>query len=155
VTAEPREILDLRRRSLGYVSQFLRVVPRVPTLDVVAEPLLINGENTDTARERAAEMLARLNLPKRLWQLSPTTFSGGEQQRVNVARGFVYPFPALLLDEPTASLDGTNREVVLSLIEEAKARGTAIVGIFHDEDARDRVADRELDVTGFAPESAA
>ncbi|MEM9477618.1 MAG: phosphonate C-P lyase system protein PhnL [Pseudomonadota bacterium] len=155
VTAEPREVMALRRSTLGYVSQFLRVVPRVPTLDVVAEPLLDNGVDADVARDRAAAILARLNLPERLWSLSPTTFSGGEQQRVNVARGFVHPYPALLLDEPTASLDGTNREVVLSLIEDAKARGTAIVGIFHDVDARTRVADREIDVTAFAPDRAA
>ncbi|MEO1579383.1 MAG: phosphonate C-P lyase system protein PhnL [Pseudomonadota bacterium] len=155
VTAEPREIIALRRATLGYVSQFLRVLPRVPTLDVVAEPLLDNGAEVEAAREAAAQMLARLNLPERLWGLSPTTFSGGEQQRVNVARGFIHPYPALLLDEPTASLDGTNREVVLSLIEDAKARGTAIVGIFHDEDARNRVADREIDVTAFAPRQAA
>lgn len=150
-TAEPREILQLRRETLGYVSQFLRVVPRVPTLDVVAEPLLRVGTDPAEARERAAEMLARVNLPQDLWSLSPTTFSGGEQQRVNVARGFIHPYPALLLDEPTASLDGTNREVVLTLIEEAKARGAAIVGIFHDEAARDRVCDSQVDVSGFAP----
>ena len=155
VRAEPREILALRRHTLGYVSQFLRVVPRVPTLDVVAEPLLRIGETPDTARARAAEMLGRVNLPQRLWQLPPSTFSGGEQQRVNVARGFVHAYPALLLDEPTASLDGENREVVLSLIEEAKARGAAIVGIFHDEGARDRVCDREIDVSTFVPERGA
>ncbi len=150
--AEPREILALRRDTLGYVSQFLRVVPRVPTLDVVAEPLLLTGVEVAEAHERARAMLARLNLPERLWSLSPTTFSGGEQQRVNVARGFVHAFPAMLLDEPTASLDGANREVVLSLIEEAKARGAALVGIFHDEAARDRVADRQIDVSAFLPE---
>ncbi|MEO1780229.1 MAG: ATP-binding cassette domain-containing protein, partial [Pseudomonadota bacterium] len=103
----------------------------------------------------ARHLLVRLNLPERLWELSPTTFSGGEQQRVNVARGFIHPYPALLLDEPTASLDGANREVVLTLIEEAKARGCAIVGIFHDEGARQRVCDREVDVTGFMPAVAA
>jgi alpha-D-ribose 1-methylphosphonate 5-triphosphate synthase subunit PhnL len=155
VRAAPREILALRRHTLGYVSQFLRVVPRVPTLDVVAEPLLRIGETPDMARARAAEMLGRVNLPRRLWQLPPSTFSGGEQQRVNVARGFVHAYPALLLDEPTASLDGENREVVLSLIEEAKARGAAIVGIFHDEGARDRVCDREIDVSTFVPERGA
>jgi alpha-D-ribose 1-methylphosphonate 5-triphosphate synthase subunit PhnL len=149
--AEPREILKLRRDTLGYVSQFLRVVPRVPTLDVVAEPLLNVGVDVSVAREKAAAILARVNLPERLWNLSPTTFSGGEQQRVNVARGFIHAYPAMLLDEPTASLDGANREVVLSLIEEAKARGASIIGIFHDEDARDRVCDRQIDVTGFAP----
>lgn len=153
--AEPREIIQLRRHTLGYVSQFLRVVPRVPTRDVVAEPLLILGSAPDAARARAEALLDRLNIPERLWSLSPTTFSGGEQQRVNIARGFAHPFPALLLDEPTASLDATNREVVLNLIEEAKARGAAIVGIFHDEAARARVCDREVDVTAFTPARAA
>ncbi len=155
VTASPRQIIALRRDTLGYVSQFLRVVPRVPTLDVVAEPLLNLGVPADTARARAAELLARLNIPQRLWELSPTTFSGGEQQRVNIARGFAHPFPALLLDEPTASLDAANREVVLGLIEEAKARGAAILGIFHDEGARDRVCDRLIDVRAFTPKAAA
>jgi alpha-D-ribose 1-methylphosphonate 5-triphosphate synthase subunit PhnL len=153
--AEPRQIIALRRATLGYVSQFLRVVPRVPTLDVVAEPLLQLGVPQDQARERAAALLARLNIPQRLWGLSPTTFSGGEQQRVNIARGFAHAYPALLLDEPTASLDAANREVVLSLIEEAKARGAAILGIFHDEGARARVCDRLVDVTGFTPKVAA
>lgn len=153
--AEPREILQLRRETLGYVSQFLRVVPRVPTLDVVAEPLLAVGVAQDVARDRARELLDLLNIPERLWSLSPTTFSGGEQQRVNIARGFAHDYPAMLLDEPTASLDGTNRQVVLSLIEQAKARGAAIVGIFHDEAARAQVCDREIDVSGFTPKAAA
>lgn len=153
-TAEPREIITLRRETLGYVSQFLRVVPRVATIDVVAEPLLAVGVDRDTATARAADLLSRLNIPETLWSLSPTTFSGGEQQRVNIARGFAYDYPALLLDEPTASLDATNREVVLTLIEEAKARGTAIVGIFHDEAARERVCDRLIDVTQFTPRAA-
>ncbi len=151
VTAEPRQILNLRRDTLGYVSQFLRVVPRVPTLDVVAEPLLRVGTPRDVAEARARDLLARLNIPERLWSLSPTTFSGGEQQRVNIARGFAHAFPALLLDEPTASLDAMNRAVVMDLIHEAKARGTAIVGIFHDAEARAAVCDREIDVTAFTP----
>ncbi|MGR3453684.1 phosphonate C-P lyase system protein PhnL [Pseudooceanicola sp.] len=155
VTATPREILRLRRHTLGYVSQFLRVVPRVPTLDVVAEPLLATGTPAGAARAAAEALLARLNIPERLWSLSPTTFSGGEQQRVNIARGFAYAYPALLLDEPTASLDAQNRETVLRLIEEAKARGAAIVGIFHDEAARSRLCDREVDVTAFRPDRAA
>ncbi|MGI3168329.1 phosphonate C-P lyase system protein PhnL [Pseudooceanicola sp. C21-150M6] len=152
---DPREILQMRRHVLGYVSQFLRVVPRVPTLDVVAEPLLAVGVPGDQARERARDLLGRLRIPETLWGLSPTTFSGGEQQRVNIARGFAHEFPAMLLDEPTASLDAANRETVLGLIEEAKARGAAIVGIFHDEAARDRVCDRVVDVTGFSPQVAA
>ena len=155
VTAEPREIIAIRRETLGYVSQFLRVVPRVSTLDVVAEPLRALGVAEAEARARAEAMLAALNVPRALWALSPTSFSGGEQQRVNIARGFVHPYPALLLDEPTASLDAANREVVLALIEEAKARGAAILGIFHDAAARARVCDREVDVSAFTPERAA
>ena len=149
--AAPREIIQLRRRTLGYVSQFLRVVPRVSTLEVVAEPLLATGTTREVALAQAAALLTRLNIPERLWQLSPTTFSGGEQQRVNIARGFAYPYPALLLDEPTASLDPTNRATVLAMITEAKARGAAIVGIFHDHAARDEICDRQLDVTHFTP----
>ena len=155
VKAEPREIIRLRREVLGYVSQFLRVVPRVPTLDVVAEPLLALGVDATAAKKRAAELLSRLNIPETLWSLSPTTFSGGEQQRVNIARGFAHGFPAMLLDEPTASLDAANRKVVIGLIEEAKQSGTAILGIFHDEVARKQVCNREIDVLRFSPACAA
>jgi alpha-D-ribose 1-methylphosphonate 5-triphosphate synthase subunit PhnL len=154
-TAAPRDIIQLRRNTLGYVSQFLRVVPRVSTLDVVAEPLLATGTAYDDAINTAQQLLARLNIPQRLWALSPTTFSGGEQQRVNIARGFAYPYPALLLDEPTASLDPTNRATVLEMINEAKGRGAAIIGIFHDHAARDAICDRQLDVTKYTPGLAA
>ncbi len=150
--AAPRQIIALRRETLGYVSQFLRVVPRVAALDVVAEPLLAVGTPIEAARQKAASLLAELNIPERLWSLSPTTFSGGEQQRVNIARGFAYDYPALLLDEPTASLDAKNRATVLSLVESAKARGAAIIGIFHDEAARDQVCDRFIDVSAFTPQ---
>ncbi len=155
VTATAREILSLRRTTLGYVSQFLRVVPRVPTLDVVAEPLLAIGRDRDAAHEKAGKLLTQLNIPETLWALSPTTFSGGEQQRINIARGFAHEYPALLLDEPTASLDPVNRAVVLSLISDAKARGAAIIGIFHDADARAEVCDREIDLSSFATGKAA
>ena len=136
----------IRQRSLGYVSQFLRVIPRVPALDVVAEPLVAQGLAPEAARQRARELLLRLNLPERLHGLPPATFSGGEQQRVNLARGFAPGYPVLLLDEPTASLDAANREVVIALIAEAKQAGAALVGIFHDLDVRDRVADRLFEV---------
>ena len=149
--AEARDVIALRRGTLGYVSQFLRVVPRVPTLEVVAEPLLTLGVGRPEALARAGALLARLNIPQRLWTLSPTTFSGGEQQRVNIARGFIHDWPVMLLDEPTASLDAANRAVVLELILQAKARGAAILGIFHDEGARAAVCDRLVDVTGFTP----
>lgn len=134
----------LRRDVIGYVSQFLRVVPRVSAREVVMEPLLSRGCEMNEACGRAEVLLARLNLPERLWGLAPGTFSGGEQQRVNIARGFIAEHPLLLLDEPTASLDSANRDVVVELIQEAKVRGTAILGIFHDESVRERVADRLL-----------
>ena len=140
--AEPRTVLAVRRETLGYVSQFLRVVPRVPALHVVAEALTLRGVGPEEARARAAAMLLRLNVPARLHRLPPATFSGGEQQRVNLARGFLGGHPILLLDEPTASLDAANRAVVIGLVQEAKARGVAILGIVHDAETRDAIADR-------------
>ncbi|HTO27745.1 MAG TPA: phosphonate C-P lyase system protein PhnL [Devosia sp.] len=154
-TADPRTVLTLRRDSIGYVSQFLRTVPRVSALDVVAEPLLIRGKDRAESQKTARNLLARLNLPERLWSLPPATFSGGEQQRVNIARGFITDHPVLLLDEPTASLDATNRAVVVAMIAEKKAAGVALLGIFHDEEVRAQVADRIVDVTAFAPRIAA
>jgi alpha-D-ribose 1-methylphosphonate 5-triphosphate synthase subunit PhnL len=148
--ASPRAILQIRRDTIGYVSQFLRTVPRVSALDVVAEPLVARGETRAASQDRARELLGRLNLPEKLWTLPPATFSGGEQQRVNIARGFITPHPVLLLDEPTASLDARNREVVIELIADKKAAGVALLGIFHDADVREAVADRIIDVTEFA-----
>jgi len=140
--ATPRELLDVRRVTMGYISQFLRVIPRVPALDIVSEPLRAAGVADALAEKRAQELLGRLNIPKKLWSLPPATFSGGEQQRINIARGFAKTFPILLLDEPTAALDAGNRSVVAEMIEEARTAGTAIVGIFHDDEVRNRVASR-------------
>jgi alpha-D-ribose 1-methylphosphonate 5-triphosphate synthase subunit PhnL len=154
-TADPRTILQIRREILGYVSQFLRVVPRVPALEIVAEALIARGVALDEARERARTMLLRLNVPARLHGLPPATFSGGEQQRVNLARGFLGGHPILLLDEPTASLDADNRDVVIGLVREAKARGTAILGIVHDAVVRDAIADRLFFITPLQEASAA
>ena len=149
-SAEPRQILSVRRNTIGYVSQFLRAVPRVATLDVVAEPLLANGVPRSEAREQAGRLLRPLNIPERLWPLPPSTFSGGEQQRVNIARGFISDLPILLLDEPTASLDAANRAVVVDLIGEKKRQGVAMVAIVHDDEIRHLIADRIVDVTSFA-----
>lgn len=142
VSAPARQILAIRRNTLGWVSQFLRVIPRVPTLEIVMQPLLERGVARAVCAARAKSLLTRLNVPERLWSLPPSTFSGGEQQRVNIARGFIADYPVLLLDEPTASLDSANSAAVVELIALARARGAAIVGIFHDEAVRDRVADR-------------
>jgi alpha-D-ribose 1-methylphosphonate 5-triphosphate synthase subunit PhnL len=148
--AEPREVLSVRRATIGYVSQFLRAVPRVATIDVVAEPLIATGTSRDEARGKAGQLLHRLNIPERLWALPPSTFSGGEQQRVNIARGFISDHPILLLDEPTASLDAANREVVVGLVGEKKRAGVAMVAIVHDDEVRRLIADRVIDVTSFA-----
>jgi alpha-D-ribose 1-methylphosphonate 5-triphosphate synthase subunit PhnL len=149
-TAEPRQVLSVRRSTIGYVSQFLRAVPRVATIDVVAEPLIAKGSARADAREQAGGLLRRLNIPERLWALAASTFSGGEQQRVNIARGFISDLPILLLDEPTASLDAANRAVVVELIEEKKRQGVAMVAIVHDDEIRRLIADRIVDVTSFA-----
>lgn len=148
-SADPRTVLIIRRDVIGYVSQFLRTVPRVSAIDVVAEPLVSRGTDQTKARSRACELLEKLNLPEKLWFLPPATFSGGEQQRVNIARGFITSYPVLLLDEPTASLDAVNRAVVVDLIRDKKENGVALLGIFHDQDVRSEVADRIIDVSGF------
>ncbi|WP_338556736.1 phosphonate C-P lyase system protein PhnL [Erwinia sp. E_sp_B04_7] len=153
VSAPARQILALRRDTIGWVSQFLRVIPRITTLEVVMQPLLERGTDRQESEERAKALLSRLNVPSRLWALAPSTFSGGEQQRVNIARGFIADYPLLLLDEPTASLDSTNSAAVVSLIEQARDRGAAVVGIFHDNAVRDRIANR-LHVMNSPAESA-
>jgi len=145
----PHQVLDVRRRTLGYVSQFLRVIPRVSTIDLVVEPLLENGIDADEAHMRAVELLRMLRLPEAHWHLPPATFSGGEQQRVNIARSFIREYPVLLLDEPTASLDAANRAIVVELIHRALAKGAAMIGIFHDADVRDAVATRLFSVNDF------
>ncbi|MFO1171701.1 MAG: phosphonate C-P lyase system protein PhnL [Hyphomicrobiaceae bacterium] len=147
----PRTLVEIRRHSLGWVSQFLRVIPRVPTLRLVEEPMLARGCDPGEARARAESMLEQLNIPPKLWPLAPATFSGGEQQRVNIARSLVDPAPILLLDEPTASLDGRNRDVVVGLINQVRKSGATIVGIFHDEAVRDAIATRSIDLVNTIP----
>ena len=149
VGAQPRQVLSIRQDTLGYISQFLRIIPRVPTLQIVAEPLKSRGASEVEAKEKASELLSLLNIPENLWSLSPVTFSGGEQQRVNIARGFMAHYPILLLDEPTASLDATNRNIVIDLIQKARKSGTAIIGIFHDEAVRDAVSTKVFNIEQY------
>jgi alpha-D-ribose 1-methylphosphonate 5-triphosphate synthase subunit PhnL len=151
-SAGPRAIIALRKRVIGYVSQFLRVIPRVSARDVVAAAARESGAAESEAQATAELLLARLNLPERLWSLPPSTFSGGEQQRVNIARGLAGRHSILLLDEPTASLDAQNSAAVVALIKERKRAGAAILGIFHDVPVREELADRIIDITAFAAE---
>ncbi|MEM6453037.1 MAG: phosphonate C-P lyase system protein PhnL [Cyanobacteria bacterium P01_D01_bin.105] len=144
VTCQSPELMDIRRYTIGYVSQFLRVIPRVPAIEIAAEPLIDTGVKPETAKEKVRSLFSRLNLPERLWSVSPTTFSGGEKQRVNIARAFAVDYPILLLDEPTSALDAENRNVVTQLIEEKKKQGCALVGIFHDEAVKTQVCNRSL-----------
>jgi alpha-D-ribose 1-methylphosphonate 5-triphosphate synthase subunit PhnL len=146
VGAEPRVMLDVRRHTVGFVSQFLRVIPRVACVDVVAEPMLRLGAAPEEARRRAEFLLGVLGIPDRLWSLPPATFSGGEQQRVNIARSLIADYPVLLLDEPTASLEQANRDGVIELIQQRREAGAAIVGIFHDVAVREALATRIHDV---------
>ncbi|WP_284337296.1 phosphonate C-P lyase system protein PhnL [Comamonas sp. NoAH] len=149
--ASARDLVQMRRSTVGYVSQFLRVIPRVSALDVVAEPLLegrtANPEAVAAAREEAARWLERLRIPERLWNLPPATFSGGEQQRINIARSLIKPRPLLLVDEPTASLDPANTRTVVEMINEAVTRGAAVLGIFHDPDVGAAVSTRHVDMS--------
>jgi len=151
--ATPRELVRMRRDTVGYVSQFLRVIPRVSALDVVAEPLIDDASDQadaiEAARTQARTWLTRLRIPERLWGLPPATFSGGEQQRINIARNLIKPRPIVLLDEPTASLDAANTQTVIDLIQEAVARGAAVMGIFHDSHVGQAVATRRIDVAQF------
>jgi len=145
-SASPHEVLDIRKKTLGYVSQFLRVIPRISAIDLVCEPLIVQGKLIKPAKAQAKKLLNKLSIPESLWDLPPATFSGGEQQRVNIARTLIQDYPILLLDEPTASLDEKNRDAVIELINEARNQGTAVVGIFHDKYVRESVGTKMFNV---------
>jgi alpha-D-ribose 1-methylphosphonate 5-triphosphate synthase subunit PhnL len=133
--------LRVRGSDLAYVTQFLHCLPRQPTVDVVAEPLAAAGIGRDEARAAARARLRQLDLPERLWDVPPATFSGGERQRVNLARGLVRRPRLLMLDEPTASLDPRSSELVVEAIRTAKGEGLAVLAIFHDPELVAALAD--------------
>jgi alpha-D-ribose 1-methylphosphonate 5-triphosphate synthase subunit PhnL len=140
-TAPDDDVLDLRAAEIGYVSQFLRPTPRVRALDLAARPLLRRGVVLAEARERVAMLFGRLQLPRELWDGYPVLFSGGEQQRVNLTRALVAEPRLLLLDEPTSALDASLHGPVVELLAEARARGTTMLGVMHDEQLLGALAD--------------
>ncbi|MEE4378110.1 MAG: ATP-binding cassette domain-containing protein [Candidatus Competibacteraceae bacterium] len=139
--AGEHQILDLRRHEIAFVTQFLHCLPRQPTEDVVAQPLVQRGRPIAEARALARELLAAMKLPEPLWGISPATFSGGEKQRVNLARGLVAKPRLLLLDEPTASLDPDATDRVVKLIEDLKSDGVAMLAVLHQPELVARMAD--------------
>lgn len=146
-SAPNQVVLDIRRKEVGYISQFLKIIPRVPAIEIVAEPLVSkNRMPPHEARKIAGDLLSRLNIPAYLFDAYPSSFSGGEQQRVNVARAVIRAPRLLLLDEPTASLDKSSIDIVIELLKMLKKQGTTMIGIFHDHNIMNLVTDRTYEV---------
>jgi len=144
--ASEHDVLALRKHEIGFVTQFLHCLPRKAAVDVVAEPLLVRGATRAEARDSARGLLDALNVPERLWEVPPATFSGGEKQRVNLARGLVARPRLLLLDEPTASLDPRTTDTVVEILRRIKAEGVAMLAIFHHPDLVTRLADQVIEL---------
>ena len=142
--ASEHEVLAIRRREMTYCSQFLQVIPRVPALDIVMEPMLRRGVDRLDAARQVRHICERLSLPQELWDAFPASFSGGDEQRVNIARAIVTNPRLLLLDEPTASLDVESKQAVIEMINELRAQGTSMLVITHDEYTMRKLAERRL-----------
>ena len=141
-TASEHDVLKIRGSEIGYVSQFLKVIPRVPAIEVVADPLIGLGVPEKEAKERAAELMGRLRIPEHLFDAYPSTFSGGEQQRINIARAIIWKPRLLLVDEPTASLDKTSANLVVDALMTMRKEGTAMLGILHNQEIMNTIANR-------------
>ena len=141
-TASEEVVMKLREHELAFCSQFLKVLPRVPAVAVAAEPLVRLGMAREEAHREAEKWLRRLGIEESRWQASPVTFSGGEQQRLNLARAFIARPRFLLLDEPTASLDAISKSIVLEMIGEARAAGVTILTVSHDTTTMEPLADK-------------
>jgi alpha-D-ribose 1-methylphosphonate 5-triphosphate synthase subunit PhnL len=144
------DVLSLRRNEIGYVSQFFHIMPRISALETLIEPLVSRGENRKVALDRAMEMLSRVGLGKTLWDMYPSTFSGGEKQRLNILHAIITKPRLLLLDEPTASLDKGYKDCIMEMILALKAEGTAMIGVFHDRDALLALSDTRYDLIRLA-----
>ena len=141
------DIAHLRRSEIGFVTQFLTARPRVSAEAIVAEPLRLAGWRQEAALDEARKALETFGVKKDLWAAYPTTFSGGEQQKVNLARALILPQKLLMLDEPTASLDANARTALVARLRELKGQGTAMIGVFHHPDDVLHLIDRIVDLT--------
>jgi alpha-D-ribose 1-methylphosphonate 5-triphosphate synthase subunit PhnL len=139
-------ILALRRREIGYISQFFPVIPRVSALDTIVNNAVARGLSRTEGVGRAQELLQRLSIPRPLWDMFPSTFSGGEKQRINIIHAVIAQPRFLLLDEPTASLDAASAGEAVSLILELKQKGTAMIGVFHDQVLLARLSDNLVEM---------
>jgi len=144
--ANDYEILALRKSEITYCSQFLSVIPRVTAIDVIADSLVSKGESWEKSREVAKEYLSKLGLDEELWDAYPSTFSGGEQQRINVARAIISKPNFLLIDEPTASLDQKTKDIVIDMVLDLKRQGTSVLCITHDPYTMEHIADRVIEL---------
>ncbi|WAM33475.1 phosphonate C-P lyase system protein PhnL [Caldicellulosiruptor morganii] len=141
-SASEDKILVLRNKEISYVSQFFKVIPRVSAIEIVSSELLKRGKKKEEAYYIASQYLERLDIPKDLWDAYPATFSGGQQQRLNIIKAIIVKPRLLLIDEPTASLDRYSKNKVIDLLLELKDEGTSIVGVFHDTDSMKRLVDK-------------
>ena len=151
VRAADVDVNLLRRSEIGFVTQFLRPRPRVSAVELVAEPLLYAGTPLEAALAQASQALERFGLKPELWAAYPTTFSGGEQQKVNLARALIQPRRLLLLDEPTASLDAAARAALRERLAELKAQGVAMIGVLHHPEDAGGLIEREIRLEALAP----
>ncbi|WP_326907940.1 phosphonate C-P lyase system protein PhnL [Sedimentibacter sp. MB31-C6] len=144
--ADDQTILKLRKSEIGYISQFLNVIPRVSALDILTSRLSSKLFIETEARRMAEYYLTKVGISKTLWNMYPSTFSGGEKQRLNILLALAAKPKLLLLDEPTASLDINSKEIIFELISDAKKSGTIMIGVFHDKDAIKALADSRFDM---------
>lgn len=144
--ASDRELLYLRKHEIGYVSQFLNVMPRTTARQLVKQAILEMGDTPEVAEKETEKILAHFELDQELWDSYPTTFSGGEKLRLNIARAMVKKPRLLLLDEPTASLDHDSKMKVKLLIEQLMKEGTTMLGIFHDLEFMNHLCDHEYNM---------
>ncbi|MCC0638101.1 MULTISPECIES: phosphonate C-P lyase system protein PhnL [unclassified Clostridioides] len=146
-TIGDREMINLRKKEIGYVSQFLKTLPRITAIELVVHSLIESGFEKDCAYDMAKDILTQFEIKENLWDAYPNNFSGGEKLRLNLAQAMVKKPRLLLLDEPTASLDNQSKIYVKEKMLELKNQGTTMIGIFHDIEFMETVIDKTFTMT--------